>query len=296
MYGTSCLPTGSSPSVPGGLSAPVHNLLFNFTSGGHTQPSIDTTSMGGRNREATSMIFQVPPVDKYNGDAEIEPFEEWPEQFELVASVCCWEGKTKLANLVTRPQGHAYAFYRTCPAHQRSSYEALTAALTECFKPVRIKSVQSGLFHERKQGPAESIKDYAVDLNRLYQRAYPHSEKGSAGAEKMGQTVLVYQFVVGLKAEICFKIARNEGTFDQLLMKARLEETKLRDIQPPLRKDRQVTEWIMPERHQFQGTTMDRDQKCFLCGQVGHFKKQCPQLRRGKSVEARGQNLRNAYD
>ena len=220
--------------------------------------------MGGRNREATSMIFQVPPVDKYNGDAEIEPFEEWPEQFELVASVCCWEGKTKLANLVTRPQGHAYAFYRTCPVHQRSSYEALTAALIECFKPVRIKSVQSGLFHERKQGPAESTKDYAVDLNRLYQRAYPHSERGSAGAEKMGQTVLVYQFVVGLKAEICFKIARNEGTFDQLLMKARLEETKLRDIQPPLRKDRQVTEWIMPERHQFQGTTMDRDQKCFL--------------------------------
>ena len=102
VYSTSALPTGSSPSVLGGLSAPVHNLPFNFTSGGHTQPSIDTTSMGGRNREATSMIFQVPPVDKYSGDAEIEPFEEWLEQFELVASVCCWEGKTKLANLVTR--------------------------------------------------------------------------------------------------------------------------------------------------------------------------------------------------
>ena len=48
VYGTS---GGSSPSVLGGLSAPVHNLPFNFTSGGHTQPSIDTISMGGRNRD-----------------------------------------------------------------------------------------------------------------------------------------------------------------------------------------------------------------------------------------------------
>ena len=42
VYSTSALPTGSSPSVLGGLSTPVHNLPFNFTSGGHTQPSIDT--------------------------------------------------------------------------------------------------------------------------------------------------------------------------------------------------------------------------------------------------------------
>jgi len=76
------------------------------------------------------------------------------------------------------------------------------------------------------------MEEYAQDLNRLYQHAYPCSERGSEDAERMGQTVLAYQFVAGLKLEICLKVAGNEGTFEQLLMKARLEEAKLRNLQP----------------------------------------------------------------
>ena len=53
-------------------------------------------------------------------------------------------------------------------------------------------------------------------------------QKEAVDVERIGQTVLTYQFVVGLKPEIRFKIAGNEESFDQLLLlKARLEETKL---------------------------------------------------------------------
>ena len=88
---------------------------------------------------APSVLFgnQMPPVSKYSGNADSEPFEEWLEQFELVASVCNWEGRAKLANLVTRLQGHAYSYYRTCSTHQRTSYDALKNALSKRFKPVR---------------------------------------------------------------------------------------------------------------------------------------------------------------
>ena len=211
-----------------------------------------------------------------------------------MASVCRWEGRAKLANLVTRLQGQAYSFYRTCPVHQRTSYEALTAALTEQFKPVRIKSVQSGLFHERKQKSKESVEEYAQDLNRLYQRAYPHSERGSADAERMGQTVLAYQFVAGLKPEIRLKVAGHEGSFEQLLTKARLEEAKLRDLQPTSENAKRMTERIPQGRPQLQGPSADiKDRRCFVCGQGGHLKRQCPQLQRGRLVEAPGATGRN---
>lgn len=115
---------------------------------------------------------------------------------------------------------------------------------------MRIKSVQSELFHERKQKPKESVEEYAQDLNRLYQHAYPYSKRGSEDAERMGQTVLAYQFVAGLKPEIRLKVAGNEGTFEQLLMKA---EVKLRDLQPSPETHRQSTEKSLQGRQRSQG-------------------------------------------
>ena len=157
------LPTGNGSSTGSGII----NDVINTSS---ILPSLANCSLQRGGFATTPLNFQVPPVPKYSGNSEAEPFEDWLEQFELVASVCNWEGRVKLANLVTRLQGQAYSFYRTCPAHQRTSYESLTSALTKRFKPVRIKSVQSGLFHERKQQPKESVENYAQDLNQLYQK------------------------------------------------------------------------------------------------------------------------------
>ena len=239
--------------------------------------------------------IQVPPVSKYSGNADSEPFEEWLEQFELVASVCNWEGRTKLANLVTRLQGQAYSFYRTCSAQQRTSYDALKDALSRRFKPVRIQSVQSGLFHERKQKPQESV-DYAQDIKKLYQRAYPQSERGSEEAERMGQTVLAYQFAAGLKSEIRLKVAGTEGSFEQLLMRTRFEEAKLRDLQSiPLNRGMCNTDTAVPTTTSSTSGTPRQPQqhnqvrRCFICNQQGHLAKQCPQQRRGRPMEAQGQ-------
>ena len=208
-----------------------------------------------------------------------------------MASVCCWEGRAKLANLVTQLQGQAYSFYCICPVHQRTCYEALTAALMERFKPVRIKSVQSGLFYERKQKSKESVEEYAQDLNRLYQRAYPHSKRGSTDSKRMGQMVLAYQFVAGLKPEIRLKVAGHEGSFEELLMNAQLEETKL---QPIPENTKWMTERTPQRRPQSQGPSTDiKDHRCFVCGQKGHLKKQCPQLRQGKPVKLQGSARRN---
>ena len=48
----------------------------------------------------------------------------------------------------------------------------------------------------------------------------------------MMQSVLAYQFVDGLRPELKVKLAGSDGTFDQLLAKARFQEARLRDVPP----------------------------------------------------------------
>ena len=244
---------------------------------------------------------QAPPITKYGGNSDSETFEEWCEQFELVAAACGWNEKLKLANLATRLHGQAYAFYRTCTSQQRSTYSELVAALKKRFTPVRIQSVQSELFHSRKQQAQEKVDEYAQDLSRLYQKAYPQARQGTGETEVMGKTVLAYQFVAGLLPNIRAKVAGTEGTFEQLWVKARYEEAKFRDLDPRsnsrnpntrgttvMRQDAQT-----PPRNQPNPVGMAR--KCWVCHQVGHVAKACPQQRRGQPVEApsRQQNNRN---
>ena len=46
----------------------------------------------------------------------------------------------------------------------------------------------------------------------------------------MGRSVLAYQFTAGLLPHLKAKIAGQEGTYEELLTKARFEEAKYRDI------------------------------------------------------------------
>ena len=63
-------------------------------------------------------------------------------------------------------------------------------------------------------------------------------------------------------------------------MKARLEEAKLRDLHPTSENVRRMTEKTPLGRPQLPGPNADnRDRRCFVCGQGGHLKRQCPQLR-----------------
>ena len=63
---------------------------------------------------AQRVMQQTPPVSKYTGEgAGEETFEEWLIQFEMAADVSGWDGKSKLAHLVTRLKGQALSYYRS---------------------------------------------------------------------------------------------------------------------------------------------------------------------------------------
>jgi len=197
-------------------------------------------------------------------------------------------------NLVTRVRGQAYAFYRSCTALQRASYQALVAELTTRFTPVRLQAVQSSFFHERKQKPKELVDDYAQELRRLFLKAFPSAQKGTAETESMGKSVLAYQFVAGLHSDLKMKVAGTEGSFDELLGKARLHDAKLRDLagetqkaiqKKPNESEPRGNEIPPGDRHKGKQSGSIR---CFSSGSTGHIARQCHWRGSRSSEEARG--------
>ena len=82
------------------------------------------------------------------------------------------------------------------------------------------------LFQDRRQGPDESVDDFAQERRRLYSKAYAGFTGGTPEADKVGQTVLASQFVAGLRPGLQAKVVDMEGEMDQLVLRARFEEAK----------------------------------------------------------------------
>ena len=161
-----------------------------------------------------------------------------------------------------------------------------------------IQAVQSSLFHERRQGSQETVDNYAQDLKKLFYKAYRRYLQAGQETEEMGKAVLSSQFVAGLHRDIRIMLAGQEGTIDQLLVKARFEGTKLWGVGGT--KENKPSWPTTETRH-----TLSRDREagthrnqhdrprnaCHGCGSIGHYIRQCP-LRKTQSKETHGRGNR----
>ena len=173
--------------------------------------------------------------------------------------------------------------------------------------PVHLSSVQSQLFHDRHQGAKESADEYAQELRKLFRRAYAGVTPRGPEGEEWGQRVLSNQFVVGLRPELKAKIVGQEGSLDQLLIRAKFEEAKGKELAAAKNVAFQkkpavpTTPRGPPEnttlRGQNQGTNPGfsairppkSGRECFNCGMEGHLARACPYPKQPKSPrEAQG--------
>ena len=136
---------------------------------GQPHPSLDT-ACAAVVPPAALVGQQLPPLANFT-DGEVEPIDDWLERFSLVASTYRWSPQFKMANLVMRLGGQAKAFYHTCPPTTRTNFDTLVKELKARFTPVRIQSVQTSLFHERKQQRSETVDHFA---QVLMQKPIPH--------------------------------------------------------------------------------------------------------------------------
>ena len=66
-------------------------------------PAVTSNISGGLTMNIP--VSQLPPLSMYSGNLDAETFEEWHGQFQLVAAVCKWDDRLKLANFATHLQG-----------------------------------------------------------------------------------------------------------------------------------------------------------------------------------------------
>ena len=202
--------------------------------GGSTEGEPHPLSGDPTNKNPILFAHQLPPLASYKGDMgpDTESIEEWLERFDMLAEECRWTPRAKLLHLTSRLERQAYAFYRSCTPQVKGSYKSLTDELRKRFTPVRIQGVDTSLFHDRKQKSGETVDQYAQELRRLHQKAYPESIRGSADAEKIGKTLLASQFVAGLRPDIKKAVTGSDQSGDtgRLLVKARFEEAKLTEL------------------------------------------------------------------
>ena len=98
------------------------------------------------------------------------------------------------------------------------------------FTPVHLTAVQTQLFHGRQQAEGETVLQFAQELQKLFNQAYARAARGGPEAEKLARTLLANQFVTGLHPEFKRKLIGVECSLEELILKARFEEAKGREL------------------------------------------------------------------
>ena len=96
----------------------------------------------------------------------------------------------------------------------------------ERLTPVQLTTVQTQMFHECRQGPRESVDEFAQEIRKPFSKAYLRTSREGPEAEVPGTKHVSNQFIVGLKPKLKVKMVGVEGSVDELLLKACIEEVK----------------------------------------------------------------------
>jgi len=122
-----------------------------------------------------------------------ESWKTWFGRFEEVARRRRWSDDDKLDELLPRLQGAAgeFVFNQLLP-RTRANYSKLTDELNCRFQVIELPKTFRSRLAKRAQKFGESVEDYAADLKRLYDKAFPER------SHKVRQEDLLRYFLDGL--------------------------------------------------------------------------------------------------
>ena len=121
-------------------------------------------------------------------------FERSWTRFHLVAAASKWDDKKKLLMLPALLRGKLVEIFISLSAEEKETL-TLKQALSDRAGITRDSLTSAKAFWERKQGAYESVRDYEIDLTRLFKEAYPNEDTTKSA-------VLLQGFLGGFRPEI----------------------------------------------------------------------------------------------
>ena len=126
----------------------------------------------------------------------------------------------------------------------------------------------------------------------LFYRAYQQAQQGTQETEQMARNTLANQFAVGLRHNNKVKVARAEGTFEQLLTKAKFKEAKpCTSSSIMLSNKRQLS--LPRNERTVQSNNSINQKRYYNCNATGHLSRNCPVCGCAILAESHGRSNHN---
>lgn len=166
-------------------------------------------------------------------------WEVWLNRFTDVANIRNWGDHDKLEEILPLMQGSAGEFvFGQLSQGCRSNYSCLIEELNNRFQLVECRKTFSAQFSHRCQKPGETVENFAADLKRLYDKAYPDRDRQTRKED------LLRRFLDGLnheKARFHVEFTKDPPNIEQAIIEVvNFMETnhRIRDNESERRKSR----------------------------------------------------------
>lgn len=180
---------GNQNCIPGvsGINSQL-NLSSSLTNMSNTQ-----NSLTGNQTDVSCSKHQTVRLPPFTGSSS-DSWKVWHARFTTIANLNKWNEVTCLSELMQRLQGTAAEFvFDEIPPEILSNYASLVSELDSRFKSVETNRTFKVQFGKRTQKYEETVEEYAAELKRLYDKAYPGRNP------EMRRQLLLQQFLNGIR-------------------------------------------------------------------------------------------------